>query len=287
MGLLSQITAYATVIAALNGVLTEPEAPSMPPPTVLTIQSNDDYQIEDNVRIDAINTSENQSLTNNIDVSGVAHSLINGIDISSHQHSSSSNINVQKVIDSGEINFLFVKATEGTNYVNKHFRDDVVTAINSNTPVGYYHYARPTADPEEAREQARFFAKVTGIDNGVKGLPPVLDIEEDEGLTPQQLIDWTEAYVDEIRVITGKDTMIYTYPTFWRDKMNNTPLFNYLPLWIADYNNSATPSMPLPGGWKDWTFWQYTSNERITGVDQGVDGNIFNGSYIDLLRKVQ
>lgn len=203
-----------------------------------------------------------------------------GIDISSHQHNNGSHMNVREVAANGQ-DFAFIKATEGTHYVNPHFRPDVVDFVDSNTPIGFYHYGRPTSNPEEAREQARFFVDVTGMGIGVKSLPPVLDIEEPQGLSPRQLIDWTHAYVDEIKKLTGRDTMIYTYPYFWKHNMGNTTEFNHLPLWIAHYTTNNQPGS-LPGGWTDWTFWQHTSEGTVTGAHGHVDQNRFSGTMSEL-----
>lgn len=203
-----------------------------------------------------------------------------GIDISSHQHNNGSHMNVREVAVNGQ-DFAFIKATEGTHYVNPHFRPDVVDFVDSNTPIGFYHYGRPTSNPEEAREQARFFVDVTGMGIGVKSLPPVLDIEEPQGLSPRQLIDWTHAYVDEIKKLTGRDTMIYTYPYFWKHNMGNTTEFNHLPLWIAHYTTNNQPGS-LPGGWTDWTFWQHTSEGTVTGAHGHVDQNRFSGTMSEL-----
>ena len=85
----------------------------------------------------------------------------------------------------------------------------------------------------------------------------------------------------EIKELTNRNSIIYTYPTFWRQNMNNTTKFSDLPLWIADYNGKATPSS-LPGGWNDWTFWQYSSEETINGSEKPLDANIFNGNKQEL-----
>jgi len=202
---------------------------------------------------------------------------ITGIDISSHQHKH--DFDLDTIYQ--EQDFSFIKATEGTSYINPHFRDDTIRTIDNKKPVGFYHYARPTDDIKDAQEQAQLFVKVTGMDQGVKGFDPVLDLEEAEGLDTKDLIDWTEAYVKEIKDLTGRDSIIYTYPNFWRDNMNNTTKFSDLPLWIADYNGKAAPSS-LPGGWKDWTFWQYSSEQAMNGSEKPLDANIFNGSKEDL-----
>lgn len=212
----------------------------------------------------------------------VDSTTLTGVDISSHQHTEPKNVDAHKVATEGNKKFAFIKATEGINYVNPFFRQDTIDFIDTNTPVGFYHYAQPTADTEDARRQARLYVSVTGISQGVKSLPPVLDIEENkDNLTPDQLQEWVAAYVDEIKILTGKNTMIYTYPVFWKEKMGNTTRFSDLPLWIASYNNLDHPGQ-LPGGWSNWTFWQYTSKGNVEGLDGDIDINYYNGDEASL-----
>ena len=200
-----------------------------------------------------------------------------GIDISGHQHNSSGSIDINTAVDQSNIEFAFIKATESTNYVNPNFREDATTSINNGIPIGFYHYAKPKNSISDAKSQAKFFVDVTGINKGVKTLPPILDLEENkEGLTTEQLIAWTQAYVDEIKTLTGKNVMMYTYPSFWRKEMGNTTRFSELPLWIAHYHDGNKPD--VPGGWTNWTFWQYTSKGKVNGYNQDIDMNFFNGS---------
>lgn len=199
---------------------------------------------------------------------------ISGIDIASHQHQE--RLNHEKVVDSSQ-KFAFIKATEGNHYINPHFRDDVISFIKEDIPVGFYHYAQPSNDVQSARIQAELFIKVTGIDQGVRALPPVLDIEKSNNVSPSELVAWTHEFVATVEKLTGLDTMIYTYPSFWENEMGNTKEFNHLPLWIADYNKKESPGK-LPGGWERWDFWQYTEEGRVGGIEGNVDKNIFNGS---------
>lgn len=196
-----------------------------------------------------------------------------GIDISSHQHKT--DIDYDSVASSQD--FAFIKATQGTDYMNEHFRNDAVNFITKGTIVGFYHYAEPSSSTDDARQQASNFVKVTGINQGVRSLPPVLDIEESYGVGTDDLIAWTEAFVDEVKKQSGMDVMIYTYPSFWMNEMGNTTKFNHLPLWLASYNNSDRLTS-VPGGWDRWTFWQHTSKGNINGISGLVDENIFNGT---------
>lgn len=206
--------------------------------------------------------------------------IVHGIDISSHQHTSDSNINIKEATSNGQ-DFGFVKATEGDSYTNPNFRSDVIGFKKNNTPVGFYHYAIPSDDLNDAKNQAQRFIYTTGLDKGVKSFDPVLDIEEGEGLTPGQLQSWVGAFVDEVKSLSGRDTMIYTYQNFWRENMGNTEEFNHLPLWIADYNDQATPN-ELPGGWDTWTFWQYSAKGSIIGYGKDIDVNVYNGNKNDM-----
>jgi lysozyme len=145
---------------------------------------------------------------------------------------------------------------------------------------GAYHYADVRQSPEA---QAAFYAAmVLGI-NGPGDLPPVLDLEDSKGLPAAQVIDWTHRYLNTVQALTGRQPIIYTYPNFWRTQMANTTEFNHYPLWIADYNGQSAPG-PLPGGWSNWTFWQYTSTGRIPGIVGNTDINVYSGAQGDFGR---
>lgn len=231
----------------------------------------------------SISSEENtvRSATGSSSEEEIKVSGLNGIDISGHQHNPGASINIDELMNSEAINYAFVKATEGTGYVNPHFRDDYVDFIENDAVLGSYHYAKPSESTEDARKQARIYLSVTGINDGVKSMDPVLDIEEDEGVGTEDLINWVDAFVDEIQKESGRDTIIYTYPSFWKDKMGNTDKFNDLDLWIAEYNGKNSPS-ELPGGWDDYLFWQYSSEGSVDGYSKNIDLNIFHGTQEEL-----
>lgn len=271
MSLLNSIGAPTVAFTFLLSTAA-PEAPEPIDPPQKVEQSTTESRQESAVAAannDSVKTSTDQSLY--------------GVDIASHQHAGTGDktIDISKAVDGG-ISYAFVKATEGTNYMNPHFRNDVIKFIEKDTPVGFYHYAKPTDSTEEAKAQAKLFVAVTGIDKGVKTIAPVLDIEENkENLTPSQLVEWTHAFVNEVKDLTGMDVMIYTYPNFWLDEMGNTTEFSHLPLWLASYNNKSHPGN-IPGGWDTWTFWQYTSEGKVDGYSGKIDLNVFNGTPEDL-----
>jgi lysozyme len=207
-------------------------------------------------------------------------SIVDGIDVSSHQH------NVAPVSDwvqarSAGTDFAYVKATEGTEYVNPNWFGDINLARLTGIRGGNYHFARPSDAPGDAVAQANIFATAT-IGSPAPTLAPVLDLEDSGGLTPEQLQSWVRDFLTTLKLRTGRDAVIYTYPSFWKSEMGDTAEFADHPLWIADYNGGDAPE--VPGGWSTWTIWQTTSTGEVPGVEGPVDRNVFNGNIQGLDR---
>jgi len=139
-----------------------------------------------------------------------------------------------------------------------------------------YHFYRANLDPIE---QANHFAHIImPVSQGQ--LQPAFDIEEIslEGWngTPHQLRDDIASFLTEVNTLTGKDCIIYTDISFWRDQLENTVQFSsHYPLWLADWNASLTPR--LVGGWKFQSFRQYSDNGHVPGINGPVDLDRFFG----------
>ena len=206
---------------------------------------------------------------------GVAIGSVGGPDVSSYQHPQGYNIDWGSVHVSGGAAFGFVKATEGSGYTNPYFASDFAAMASASMVRGAYHFAQPATS---AVAQAQHFVQVAGTLSRAGDLPPVLDLEVNGGLSPTTLIAWTQAYVQEIKRLTGRDTMIYTGPYFWQTAMANTSAFAGYPLWIATYGSAPQ----LPGGWTYYTFWQYTDAATVPGVQGPVDMSVFNGTLDNL-----
>lgn len=199
--------------------------------------------------------------------------IASGVDVANYQHPGAQGIDWNVV--NGSQDFAIVKATEGSTYVNPFYKDDVRQALAAGLKVGAYHYARPASDP---LAQARHFANLIKQAPG-QNLPPVLDLEVSEGLSPIALQVWTRAFLVELERLTGKRPMIYTYRYFWGDHMGNTKQFAEYPLWLAAYQTQA----PGPvGGWDKLTMWQRSDSGRVAGINAPVDMNLFNGDQAQL-----
>lgn len=201
------------------------------------------------------------------------YGLMSGPDVSSHQHPNNAPIDWPRVRAGGR-DFGIVKATEGTTYTNPFFAADWGGARAAGLYRAAYHYARPSQPLSSASDQANFFIQTVGDTTDGSTLPLVLDLEETGGLGVADLQAWTRSFLQTIEATTGRAPMIYTYPYFWLHSMGNTPAFTHYPLWIAAY--AANPPDPLPGGWPNWTLWQFTASGGTDGVPPGnLDLSVF------------
>lgn len=204
-----------------------------------------------------------------------------GVDASKWQHPSADSIDWAKAAEAGK-KFAFLKATDTFSRGNDYFDSDAKAARAAGMYVGAYHKAHPGSD---AKRQAEVFSQAV-LDLGGEQLPPVLDLELDEGLSPSQLADWTRTFMDTVKAQTGRTPIMYTYKYFWLVQMGNTKEFSEYPLWLAEYRQQQ-PTEPLIGGWDSWTFWQYAGNDgRSPGFDTAVDLNVFNGTEAQLAAMV-
>ena len=174
--------------------------------------------------------------------------------------------------------FTFIKATEGRDYVNPRFASDFRGAARMFR--GAYHFARPSGRnfaqiSYDAKAEANHFIRTTGTMNGPGVLPPVLDIESAGPLRPHQLKWWTRIWLRQVKALTGRTPIIYTYGDFWRQSLGNSTEFTSHPLWLAHY---GVRRARLVGGWRRYTFWQYTDRGRLAGAGLRLDMNLFNGS---------
>lgn len=200
-----------------------------------------------------------------------------GVDASKWQHPSSDAVDWEQAAAAGKT-FAFLKATDNDQRGNDYFDDDVRAARQAGLVVGAYHKAHPGSD---ATRQAEVFSAAV-LEAGGEQLPPVLDLEIDEGLSPTQLQAWTRTFLEKVEDTTGRRPILYTYKYFWLVQMGNTTDFSEYPLWLAEYRQQQ-PSEPLIGGWDQWTFWQFAGNDgRSGGFSTAVDLNVFHGSEEEL-----
>ncbi|TSE00780.1 glycoside hydrolase [Skermania sp. ID1734] len=196
-----------------------------------------------------------------------------GPDVSSYQHPDGGPIN-WAAAKAGGVNFALVKATEGTDYVNPHFHEDTAAMRAAGVLRGAYHFPRFDENPEQ---QALFYVKEVFSENALGSLPPILDVERDNGQPPSVIINWMHRWLTEVQLLTGRNPIIYACPGFWRSSVADSAEFHSYPLWVADWNGGPAPD--VPGGWPGWVFWQTTDHANIPGIGVPVDRNVYNPAF--------
>lgn len=186
--------------------------------------------------------------------------MLFGIDVSSHQ----GNINTGAMFDSGKIDFVITKATEGCTYVNPYCDAVMQSAISRNKPCGVYHFARRN----DAKAEAQHF--VNSCKGYIGKAIPILDYEAD---ALNNGVSWALTWLKEVERLWGVKPMIYM-------SLSVTKKYNWQPvvdnnngLWMAQYNSSASD----PGYWGFLAMWQYTSSGHVSGYSGNLDCNYFYG----------
>ncbi len=201
--------------------------------------------------------------------------FIEGIDVSHWQGT----IDWPAVAAAGK-RFTYIKASEGTSFVDGDYAANRVQARAAGLYVGAYHYARPDATAGDAAAEADHFVDTAQPAAGE--LLPILDLEESGDLPTAALQEWVQAYLDRIYERLGVRGVIYVSPNFWKTSMGDTTWFataGYPVLWIAHWTDAGAPSVPA-ANWagNGWTFWQYTSNGTVPGISGRVDLDRYAGT---------
>ncbi|MDQ1686457.1 MAG: lysozyme, partial [Frankiaceae bacterium] len=187
---------------------------------------------------------------------------IDGPDVSSYQHPNGVAISWPAVRKSGR-EFAIVKATEGMTYVNPWFARDYAGIKNAAMVRGSYHFARPSRPiASSASQQASYYVSRVGDVTAAHTLPPALDLENTGGLSRVELIVWAQDFLLDVRRLTGRTPMIYSYPHFWLSELGDPAALSRYPLWMATYSGAVDPSASL---------WQYSASASVSGIRGGVD----------------
>jgi GH25 family lysozyme M1 (1,4-beta-N-acetylmuramidase) len=202
---------------------------------------------------------------------------LEGIDVSHWQ----GNIDWAQVKAAGK-RFAIAKATEGIGFKDDRYDRNKANARVEGIAFGAYHFARPS-NTEPVRE-ADWFVDNSGYERGM--IIPTLDLELTGGLGPNALTNWVKAWLQRVDERLGVKPMIYVSPSFWRSNMNDSRWFadnGYAILWVAHWGVSS-PSVPGSNwGGRSWTFWQYTSDGRVPGIEGRVDLNRYRYPSLDLV----
>lgn len=189
-----------------------------------------------------------------------------GVDLSHYQGSVDWDI-----LDKQNIQFAYIKATEGSNYIDKCFSYNWEESEKEKLKVGAYHFFSFDSPGET---QADNFIKNVKRREGM--LPPVVDVEyyadkKNQPPDPLVLREQLQVLLNQLQEHYDMCPVIYSTEEFWRGYLEG--YFEKYPLWIR--NVYTKPQHDI-----QWTFWQYSNRGRLkgySGSEKYIDLNVFNG----------
>jgi lysozyme len=216
-----------------------------------------------------------------------------------------------KIAKKAGIEFAFVKATEGENFVDKRFDTNMKGATAAGILIGPYHFCRidnnkagvkfanydgsafkPGSDPhDDATSEAQAFLKVIlPYYREGRYLPPVADVEGlpkfgDKALEKTFISNWMQVFSDSIEHEMGIRPIIYTSTSGANSRYTPAIAASH-ELWLAHWKKLGTSSPPTSADtphWKPWLFWQWSATGTVEGVPgsgkkHDCDKDVFNGT---------
>lgn len=187
-----------------------------------------------------------------------------GVDVSSYQGS----INMNE-LKNQNIEFIYIKATEGSKMQDSKFEENWKNAKSAKLLSGAYHFF---SYDSKGKTQAENFIKTVGSD--IKGrLIPTVDVEYygDKEKNPpdkEDVVRELKIFLETIEEEYKVKPLIYTRPDIYNKYLKGE--FKEYKKWISSVYT------PLSWNYKDdWYIWQYLNRGKLKG---------YNGKekYIDL-----
>ena len=188
-----------------------------------------------------------------------------GIDVSKHQGT----INWEELKKNTKIKFVYIKATEGSDYLDPRYKENMREAKRHGFKVGSYHFL---TNRSSVTNQFNNFAR--NVNRTDQDLLPIIDVEECNRWSSQQLRDSLKVFADLVEDLYGCKPLIYTSEKFFTKHLGRA--FSGYPLFIAKYNSSQ-PEI----GYK-WVLWQFSDRgyfKAVKGNRGEVDLSRFNKGY--------
>ncbi len=198
---------------------------------------------------------------------------LKGIDVSHYQGQID-----WKRLEQQEIDFAFIKATEGSSYVDECFTANWQAAEQTKLYIGAYHFF---SFDSEGQTQADWYIQTVGELKGK--LAPVVDVEyyADKEADPPEKEQVVQELGELLRILEDhyqiKPIIYTTYKVYHRYIEED---FKEYPLWIR--NVYYSPQLDMRG---EWEFWQYTDRAVLKGykgTEKFIDLNVFAGTQEQL-----
>lgn len=193
---------------------------------------------------------------------------VRGVDVSHYQGEID-----WEILGGQDIDFAYIKATEGSSHVDEKFSQNWEDSSTSGLAAGAYHFF---SFDSSGQEQLKHFVQTLPVREDM--LAPAVDVEfyGDKQMNPPD----PNAVEEELSVLLeglteqyGMTPVIYATEESWNLYIRDR--FDQYPLWIRNVK-----TRPHTDG-KPWLIWQYTNRKQLPGYkgdERFIDMNVFYGS---------
>lgn len=199
-----------------------------------------------------------------IDLSGP----YNGIDVSKFQ----GNIDWKRVANDKNIQFVYIKASEGVSSVDSRYHENFKQAKKAGLRVGSYHFFLGW---KPAKDQFDNFKR--SVNKSQQDLIPMVDVEltGNKTISREVLQQRLDEFMQLVKEEYGKYPLLYSQYKFYND--NLAPEFNKYYILIARYSDNE----PIIDGGGKYNIWQYSEKGTVDGIKGYVDLDRFaNGTTL-------
>lgn len=192
---------------------------------------------------------------------------VKGMDISHYEGA----IDWDQVKTAAGMSFVYMKATESTDYTDETFATNWAGASRAGLMKGAYHFYDFC---KGGAEQAALFVKTVPAEAGA--LPPTIDLEQSNSCAKLPAKDAFRkdlaVFIAALKSAYKVDPVLYVngsiYSAYFQGENDPDKI------WIADIRHQ---SPQVPGG-AAWAFWQYDWHGKVPGITGEVDLDVFNGT---------
>lgn len=206
---------------------------------------------------------------------------LRGVDVSAHQ----GRIEWHTLKKQG-IRFAFIKATEGSGWVDKQFKTNFENAYAQGLYVGAYHFF--SFDSAGSTQAQNYIRNVPRLES--RALPPVVDMEfyGNKASNPpskEAVYRELDSLLHALHSHYGAKPLIYTTPSFYDAYLRGR--YEDYPLWIRSvfFAPHSLLARAFNVYFEQWKFWQYNPRGVLHGYKGGeryIDLNTFNGDEAQL-----
>lgn len=202
---------------------------------------------------------------------------VRGVDVSSYQG------DIDWAVLSGQgIEFAFIKATEGSSFVDECFEKNWANACETDLSIGAYHFF---SFESSGRAQAENFISTVGPLEDTM-LPPVIDIEyydypSGTDVSARTVQKELGEMIETLKAYYGRPPVLYVTKRSYNDFVQGH--FTECPLWVR-----SVYGRPDYVSDQAWAFWQYSNRHRLNGYEGKepyIDMNVYNGDLKGFLQQ--